>query len=242
MNAMPALRAISEIRLVNGSTGDPSLLIDYPGRDDAFLFDAGENGSLSLKRLGDLQAVFITHHHIDHFVGFDRILRANLDHDKTLQIFGPEGTIRRLYARIASYEYQYFPFMKIVFEVHDVHADRVCSARLECTRHFPEPEVLECERNGPVIYENADLQIEVAAGDHVVPCLAYVLVEKAGYHADPAKLATGRLRAAPGWDKLWNSCEREPARCDRESGRRQLSSGRPGGTVLHHLAAPGWLM
>ena len=36
---MPPTRTISEIRLVNGSTGDPSLFVDYPGRDDAILFD-----------------------------------------------------------------------------------------------------------------------------------------------------------------------------------------------------------
>ena len=56
---MPA-RPISEIRLVNGSAGDPLLFIDYPGKNDALLFDAGENGTLDAKRLGDLQAVFIT--------------------------------------------------------------------------------------------------------------------------------------------------------------------------------------
>jgi len=37
---MPA-RAFSEVRLVNGSTGDPALFIDYPGTGDALLFDAG---------------------------------------------------------------------------------------------------------------------------------------------------------------------------------------------------------
>ncbi len=80
---MPRSRSASEIRLVNGSTGDPVLFIDYPGRDDAILFDAGENASLGLDRLGDLGAVFITHHHVDHFIGLDRIVRANLDRDKT---------------------------------------------------------------------------------------------------------------------------------------------------------------
>ena len=61
--------------LVNGSTGDPALLVDYPGRDDAILFDAGENCSLDSKILGDLRAVFLSHHHVDHFIGFDRIVR-----------------------------------------------------------------------------------------------------------------------------------------------------------------------
>src|SRR5262245_28795218 len=105
---MPQSRLASDIRLVNGSTGDPSLYIDYPGRDNALLFDAGENAALDAERLGDLEAVFITHHHVDHFIGFDRIVRANIDRDKTLHVYGPEGTIRKVYDRIKSYEYPFF--------------------------------------------------------------------------------------------------------------------------------------
>jgi ribonuclease Z len=78
---MPPVRTFSEIGLVNGSTGDPVLFVDYPGKDDAFLFDGGDNARLPLDRLRDLQAVFLTHFHIDHFAGFDRVLRANLDAD-----------------------------------------------------------------------------------------------------------------------------------------------------------------
>ena len=105
---MASQRVFSEIRLVNGSAGDPMLYVDYPGRDDALLFDAGENAALPIDRLADLAAVFITHHHVDHFIGLDRIVRANIDADKTVSIFGPEGTIRKVYDRIKSYEYQYF--------------------------------------------------------------------------------------------------------------------------------------
>jgi ribonuclease Z len=194
---MPNRRTASEIRLVNGSTGDPSLLIDYPGKNNALLFDAGENAAIDPKRFADLEAVFITHHHVDHFVGFDRIVRANLDSDKTLHVFGPSGTIRKVYDRIKSYEYTYFLFQKIVLDVHDVLAGAIQSARLECSRRFPEPVVTEAPWPGPVIYENADLAVEACHVDHTVPCLAFALVEKEGYHPDSARLASGPLRAGP---------------------------------------------
>jgi ribonuclease Z len=190
-------QTFSEIRLVNGSTGDPALFIDYPGKDNALLFDAGENAALDPKRLGDLEAIFLTHHHIDHFVGFDRILRANLDQDKTLHVFGPEDTLRRVYDRIKSYEIPFFPFMKLVVAVHELLPGRQRSGLLECVRHFPEPEVTETAWAGPVVYENADLTVEAAPVDHTVPCWAFALVEKAGYHADPVKLAASGLRPGP---------------------------------------------
>jgi ribonuclease Z len=191
---MPTNRTISEIRLVTGSTGDPVLFVDYPGRDNALLFDAGENAALGLDRLGDLEAVFITHHHIDHFIGLDRIARANLDRDKALHLFGPEGTIKRVSDRVRSYEHPFFPFQKLTMEVRDVLIDRVRTARLECARRFPDPEIVESEREGMTIFANADLTVEATAADHTVPCLSYAMVEKAGYHPDPERLARGPLR------------------------------------------------
>lgn len=97
---MPGQRAFRERRLVNGSPGDPVLFVDDPGRDNALLLDSGDNAALGDDRLGDLEAVFVTHHHVDHFIGFDRIVRANLDRDKALHVYGPAGTIGKVYQRI----------------------------------------------------------------------------------------------------------------------------------------------
>jgi ribonuclease Z len=192
-------RTICEVRLVNGSAGDPALFIDYPGRDNALLFDAGELEALDAERLGDLEAVFITHHHVDHFMGLDRIVRANLDREKTLHLYGPGETIHKVYDRIKSYEYPFFPFQKIVLRVYEVLEDRLLSADLECARQFPEPQIAERALQGrvPVIYENDDLVVEAAQVDHTVPCLAFALVEKPGPHPDASRLAQGPLRPGP---------------------------------------------
>jgi ribonuclease Z len=194
---MPAARTFSEVCLVNGSTGDPVLFIDYPGKDDAFLFDAGDNAGLDLKRLADLQAVFITHFHVDHFIGFDRVIRANLDRDKTLHVIGPAETIARVYSRVTSYQHSFFPFQKLVLRVCEVLPDRTRTALLECAKRFPPPVGEEAAWCGPAVYETEDLKVEAAHADHTVPCLAFALVEKTGYHPDPARLAAGALRPGP---------------------------------------------
>lgn len=188
-------RAFSTVRLVNGSTGDPVLYLDYPGSNNALLFDAGDNGSLSIAELGDLEAVFITHHHMDHFVGLDRILRANLDKDKTLHVFGPVHTIRRVYDRIRSYEHQFFPFQKLAICVHELEEGIRRRAVLECAKRFPEPEVTEEKWTGRVCYSTEHLEVEAVAVEHTAPCLAYALAERSGFHPDPEKIATGLLRS-----------------------------------------------
>ena len=189
-------RAFRELRLVNGSTGDPALL-STTRVATRFLIDAGENGTLGDDRLGDLEAVFLTHHHVNHFIGFDRIVRANLDRDKALHVYGPEGTITKVYNRIKSYEYQYFPFQKIVLEVHEVWPGRLSVARLEFARRFPRPKVVEAPWTEPVVYRAEGLSVEAALVDHTVPCLAFALVEEPGTYPDPARLAAGPLPAGP---------------------------------------------
>ncbi|MBA4030983.1 MAG: hypothetical protein C0478_08835 [Planctomyces sp.] len=187
----------ADLTLVNGSTGDPVLLIDYPDRDDALLLDGGENGSLSLEQLADLTAVFITHHHIDHFIGLDRIVRANMDRDKTLSLFGPPGTIEKVADRIRSYEFQFFPFQKIVIDVCDVHADRLVTGRLDCGKRFPPPEIREVPRCDRMVFKNETVQVEAVFADHTVPCLSYAVIEKPGWFLESSALQKSHLKPGP---------------------------------------------
>ena len=102
-----------------------------------------------------------------------------------------------MYLRIKSYEIQHFPFQKLVLKVTELLAGRKRTAVLECQKKFPAPEVVEEKWKGPVIYENPDLTVEAAATDHTCPGVAFALVERTGYHPDPAKLETGLLRPGP---------------------------------------------
>ncbi len=194
---MPA-RAFSTVRLVNGSTGDPVLYLDYPGADNALLFDGGENHALTTQQLADLEAVFVTHHHVDHFIGLDRIIRANIDRDKTLHVYGPVHTIRRVSDRVRSYEYPFFPFQKLAIAIHELDAGTRRTTVLACGKRFEPGPVLEEKWTGRVCYETDSLCVEAVPVDHTVPCLAFALAEKPGYHPDPDRLAAGTLRPG-GW-------------------------------------------
>lgn len=194
-------RTTTEIQLVNGSTGDPLLFVDYPGRDDAILFDAGENGNLSASRLADLAAVFITHHHVDHLVGFDRILRANLDRDKDLHVIGPQGTINRMVARVFTYEYPFFPFQKLRLHVTELLDDHTRTAVLDWGQKLAISEsserLIDPDDFTPTVFSNGLLHVEATRTDHTVPSLAFAIVEEPGYHVDGPKLREGPLRGGP---------------------------------------------
>jgi len=68
------------------------------------------------------------------------------------------------------------------------------TALLECTKRFPPPAVREHAWDGLVCYENDNLQVEAVPVDHTVPCLAYAMAERTGFHPDSDKLKSGLLR------------------------------------------------
>lgn len=217
---MPAKVLTSDIQLVNRSAGDPVLFINPPGRNDAFLFDAGTLGGLSMKQLADVQAVFLTHFHLDHFCDFDRVVRANLDFDKTVHVFGPAGAIRRIHRRITSYDLQYFPSMRVAFEVHELHQGRIDTARLECVARFPDPAIVSKPWKGMTIFENDTLVFEATFVDHTAPCVAYALVEKPSTRLAFVTDTRWSDAARPGLLKLAAKASR--LYCDSFYGHAQL--------------------
>ncbi|HDH01742.1 MAG TPA: ribonuclease Z, partial [Nitrospirae bacterium] len=65
-------------RTVNGPFEDPVVYLRLLREKRALLFDAGDIGRLSAGEIHKITDVFVTHTHIDHFIGFDRLLRVIL--------------------------------------------------------------------------------------------------------------------------------------------------------------------
>ena len=79
--------------------GLPALLLRRGG--DRLLFDCGEGTQRQLLRsvgLPDIDAVFLTHHHADHWLGLPGMLKSFdlRDRHAPLDVYGPPGTTRLL--------------------------------------------------------------------------------------------------------------------------------------------------
>ena len=90
-------------RLINDPFSDPGLFIPFLFEKRALMFDLGDLSSLSSKDLLKVSHVFVTHTHMDHFIGFDTLLRTLLGRDKTLHLFGPPDFFQHVEGKLAGY-------------------------------------------------------------------------------------------------------------------------------------------
>ncbi|MEA5112514.1 MAG: ribonuclease Z [Geobacteraceae bacterium] len=167
--------------LVNGPFEDPALYIDFLFEKRAVLFDLGDLQLLPPRKILRISDVFVSHTHMDHFVGFDRMLRIMLARDKVLRLFGPPGFNDRVEHRLASYTWNLVESFKADFTIMSAEFDgnaELRSARFRCRKRFRrETEVVSAVSDGILLDEDA-FRIRAILLDHGIPCLAFALEEK----------------------------------------------------------------
>lgn len=124
------MRPIYHARLVNGVWGDPGVCIDLKFQRRALLFDIGDVQSLPTRVLLRVSDVFVSHTHMDHFAGFDHLLRVCLGRDTGVRMYGPENFISHVEHKLAAYTWNLVHNYSVDFiiEAHELHADG-CVAR-----------------------------------------------------------------------------------------------------------------
>jgi ribonuclease Z len=99
------MRPVLHPTLLNGRTGDPALYIETLYERRAILFDLGDITALTPRKIQRLDHVFVSHAHIDHFFGFDRLLRVLVGREKTINLFGPQDFIGHVQHKLQSYRW-----------------------------------------------------------------------------------------------------------------------------------------
>lgn len=97
------MRPIFHAELVNRAFGDPGVYIDLKFERRALLFDIGDITRLSTRKLLRVSDVFVSHTHMDHFAGFDHLLRVCLGRDTGVRMYGPEQFVGQLEHKLAAY-------------------------------------------------------------------------------------------------------------------------------------------
>jgi ribonuclease Z len=102
-----------------GATGDPSLYIEPLNLPYSFLVDCG-NQHLGHARLLRVHYLFLSHTHLDHFIGFDSWMRVHLGSTNTLHIIGPTGTAQHVFHKIHGYVWNLAETVYLKFRVTEL--------------------------------------------------------------------------------------------------------------------------
>ena len=175
------MRPLFHPSLVNGPFADPGLYIDFLFQRRAILFDLGEISHMPPRKLLRLSHVFVTHTHVDHFIGFDHLVRLFLGRDKKLHFFGPPGFLDQIWHRLSSYTWnlvQNYPTDFTIVAV-EIHPDgKALSAGFHCKQGFQSHGNRSFALTDSMLLDEETFRVRFAFLDHKIPVLAFSLEEK----------------------------------------------------------------
>lgn len=186
-------------KLLNGPFGDAALLLESATVKNAVLFDLGDLHTLGTKALCKISHIFITHTHMDHFSGFETLLRQNLSRPTPLYLYGPPNFIKQVKAKLQGFTWNLVKDSCYMLElvVTEVRPRQTLTQTFKSKNAFkPQSPPLKRPFNG-LLWQTEAFKVESVILDHGTPCLAFCFTEKARYNINALALAKLKLQNGP---------------------------------------------
>ncbi len=167
-------------KLVNGPFDDPGLFIPFLFEKRAILFDLGDIYSLSTRDILKISHVFVTHTHMDHFVGFDRLLRLFLGREKTLYMYGPKGFLENVQGKLVGYSWNLVKNFSNRFDLHvtEVRQEYLLTNSYLCQDGFIPTKKAEKQPFTGTLMKEPSVSVSAVILDHSIPCLGFKIEEQ----------------------------------------------------------------
>jgi len=173
--------------LVNAPWEDPGVYVELPNEGEAWLLDCGSLHPLRPRDVLRVSRVFLTHAHIDHFIGFDHLLRLRLGSGGTVTVYGPRGVAEHVRGKLSGYVWNLVQESTLELRVAEILADRVEWTRFPCREQFA-AQALGGEAHDGALDLPGGFRLRFAGVEHGVDCLAFMLEEPPVHQVDPAAL------------------------------------------------------
>jgi ribonuclease Z len=201
MEGTGLLKPLLHAELINDPLGDPALFVEILWEHRALLFDMGELGDFRPARLLKISHAFVSHTHIDHFIGFDTLVRLMLNREKALKIYGPPGFLSNVRGKLSGYTWNLTEVYPFSVWAAEVHPDKILFQNFRCQERFsPGEERLESFRG--IVDEDSHLQIRAVHLDHSIPSLGFALQERFHINVHKDRLARMGLPTGPWLKEL----------------------------------------
>ncbi|MFC5496601.1 MBL fold metallo-hydrolase [Caenimonas terrae] len=194
------MRHLFEPHLVNDAFGDPGLHVDFNDEHRALLFDLGGVSALPPRKLVRVSHVFVSHTHMDHFAGFDQLLRVVLGRKDCIVLVGGPGFVAQVEHKLRAYTWNVVHryAVELVLAVREVGVDgRGRGARFSSRTGFAREDGASFRCEGDVLHDEALFRVRGRFVDHEMPCLAFALEEKARGRVAKDRLAALGVTTGP---------------------------------------------
>lgn len=210
-------------RLINSPYEDPAVYVRLFRERRALLFDCGDLRKLSLGEVLKITDVFITHTHIDHFIGFDTLLRSQLSHDKTLRLYGPEDIAGFVEGKLRGYAWNLIKDYPLSLEVYAVSKAGIAKTTYRATESFKPRDggTLRLDEHGTILREQ-QLKARAVLLTHEIPSLGFRIEEDFHINVDKDAIERMGLSSGPWLRDLKDAIRRElpdDARIETDEGR-----------------------
>jgi ribonuclease Z len=165
---------------VNDPWDDPCVYVEFLFERRAILFDLGDIHALPARKILRLSDVFISHAHMDHFVGFDRLLRVCLGRDKTVRLYGPSELTDRVEHKLSAYTWNLlsrYPRELVVIACEFAGDARVQCARFGSRTAFRRQDWPFAPLTHDTLLKEDGFRVRAAVLNHRIPCLGFTLEE-----------------------------------------------------------------
>ena len=164
---------------INSPFDDPGIFVRILREKRAFLFDTGDISRLNTGHLQKVTDVFITHTHVDHFIGFDMLIRALLRRDLPVRVYGPPNIADCVEGKLKGYTWNLIKEYPLKIEVFSINRDTMFHSSFYAENNFQRRENRACTFSGLLLKEPL-FSVKTLQLDHQIPCLAYSIEEE--YH------------------------------------------------------------
>jgi len=170
----------------------------------SILIDLGRIDRTPAAVLLPIEAVFVSHAHMDHFMGFDQLLRLFLARDAVLRLYGPAGIAECVAGKLAGYTWNLTDEYRFAVEVTEIGERELVRWSFAAAERFAR-RALGADPHDGTVFADRVFAVEAAPLDHKIVSMAYAVTERTHLNVRADALDALGVRAGPWLNVLKNA-------------------------------------
>ncbi|MEN2994958.1 MAG: ribonuclease Z [Thermodesulfovibrio sp.] len=164
-------------KIINDAFGDPCVFLRLLREKRALLFDVGDIRKISFNEILKVSDIFVTHTHIDHFIGFDQVIRAVLRRAMPLRIYGPENIIECVHGKLKGYTWNLVAEYPLQIEVYAITKKGLKGAKFVASKGFKIERLKKISITDNIVLQEPLFKVKAIELSHGIPVIAYSVEE-----------------------------------------------------------------